>query len=455
MATPALEEERESFGLGVSPVAPDNPAGSWSTIFLPVLVALAVRLFFLFFMKTYRSDRIDDICISGETTNIAASIVRGHGFSSPFNDVYTGPTSWLAPAYPYFVALVFRFFGILTRASVIFIFVAQSIFSALTVIPIFGIARRTVGARAGLLAAWTWTLFPWFSKWSVTWVWDTSLSALLLALLFWYALRLPEAANRQAWIGFGALTGVALLVNPALATFLPVSLGWSCFELHSSGRKWLKPALSSLLVCVIVIAPWMARNRAVFGHWVFLRSNFGFEFALGNYHASLGRGWGGSHPSGNQKEFRRYWQMGEFAYIRERQAQAIPFVREYPSEFLSLTVKRVGYFWDGSAMDYLKPVSWYWIPSSFAIVSLLLLPALFVARRRNLHAWQMFFGTLLLYPLPYYLTFSQVRYRHAIEPLILFLIACAAVEVAGKFVGHFISLKHMALGHRLTQQPEP
>ena len=44
----------------------------------------------------------------------------------------------------------------------------------------------------------------------------------------------------------------------------------------------------------------------------------------------------------------------------------------------------------------------------------------------------MFFGALLLYPLPYYLTYSQVRYRHVLEPIILLLIAYAGVEVFSK-----------------------
>src|ERR1700693_987273 len=39
---------------------------------------------------------------------------------------------------------------------------------------------------------------------------------------------------------------------------------------------------------------------------------------------------GGSHPSGNQKEFNKYKQMGEFAYIQSRQEQAFQFVRESP-----------------------------------------------------------------------------------------------------------------------------
>jgi 4-amino-4-deoxy-L-arabinose transferase-like glycosyltransferase len=434
MPTEILAAELESSLRGNAPAAGGASwkpsAGLWL-----VLLALALRLMFLFGLKTYRAGRVDDVCIAGETTNIATSIAWGYGFSHAFNGDNTGPTAWLAPGYPYFVASVFRLFGAMTQSSVIFIFVAQSVFSALTVIPILGIARLTVGRSAGLWAAALWALFPWFSKWSVTWLWDTSLSALLLSLLFWHALRLAQNSSRKSWIWFGALWGGALLINPALGSFLPVSLGWCGTELRRRKQEWLKPAAYSLLICLAVISPWLIRNRVVFGRWVFLRSNFGFEFALGNYHASSGRGWGGSHPSGNQKEFQKYWQMGEIAYVESRQRQAIEFVKKYPAEFAALTAKRVVYFWDGSAMDYLGTSPAYWAPSSFVVMSLMLLPALLVARRRTPHAWPMFFGLFLVYPTPYYLTFSQVRYRHPIEPLMLLLIAAAGVETARVIAG--------------------
>jgi hypothetical protein len=70
------------------------------------------------------------------------------------------------------------------------------------------------------------------------------------------------------------------------------------------------------------------------------------------------------------------------------------------------------------------------MPSSFGVLSFLLLPALLVAYREQLHGWSMFFGELLLYPLPYYLTFSVSRYRHAIEPLIVLLISYAGIKAA-------------------------
>ena len=425
--------EERSPEHGAPSVAADNRSWPCSTVCGLVLAAFFVRMAFLLALGTYRFDRIDDTSSFGEVVRISQSIAKGWGFSSPFTDEYTGPTAWIAPVYPYFLALVFRCLGVMTQSACIFIFTVQSLLSALTIIPILGIARLTVGRRAGLLAAGIWALFPWFSKWSVTWIWEISLSALLFSLLFWHALYLQRVWTRKAWIGFGALWGFALLVNPALCTLLPLSLAWIGYkQQYLRKQDWLKPVAVSLLTCLTVISPWLVRNRLVFGHWVFLRGNFGFEFALGNYHLSFGRGWKGKHPASNPAEYTQYREMGEAAYVRSKDEQAIQFVHDYPREFITLTAKRVLYFWDGSAMGYRPRIAWYWVPFSFAVLSFLLLPALLVARWQNLRAWQMFYGALLLYPLPYYLTYSQVRYRHVLEPIILLLVAYAGLQTMSR-----------------------
>jgi 4-amino-4-deoxy-L-arabinose transferase-like glycosyltransferase len=323
-------------------------------------------------------------------------------------------------------------FGVLTAKAAVALFVIQSVFSALTCIPILAIGERTMSRRAGIIAATLWALFPWFSKWAVTWVWEISLSALLFALLFWYALRLarPAPATRMLWIGFGALWGFALLVNPALLPLFPAALLWCGIELRkralaSNWSSWIKLAFLSLAACFLVISPWLVRNRVVFGQWVFLRGNFGFEFYLGNNAHSLARGWGGQHPTGNPAELGRYRTIGEVAYVRERTHDALQWVRQSPAQFALLTAERARYFWDGSAMAYRPAVSWYWCPWSFAAFSFLMLPALLIAHRRRLYGWPLFFSALLLYPIPYYLTFSQVRYRHVLEPLMLLLLVSA------------------------------
>jgi hypothetical protein len=406
------------------------PGRAWlrSPALWMVVLAFAVRIGFMLGAHTYLFSeyRVDDYAYYNEATYIARSIAQGRGFSSPFGAAYTGPTSWLAPVYPYLCALFFAGFGVFTTKAAVALLTLQSLFSALTCIPILGVAERTVGRRAGLAAALLWAVFPWFSKWAVCWVWEISLSTLLFACLFWYALRLAEPAAGNLWLGFGAFWGFSLLVNPALLPLLPASLVWCGFQIHRQGGKWLRPALLAVAACVLVISPWLVRNQMVSGQWAFLRSNFGFEFWLGNTRYSTGRGWGGQHPTGNPAELARYQAMGEPAYVRWKTHEALDWVRSSKWDFLKLTARRVVYFWDGSAIGYRTAVAWYWLPWSFAALSFLTMPAMLVAHRRQLHAWPLFFAALLLYPLPYYLTYSQVRYRHVLEPLMLLLLCFAA-----------------------------
>src|SRR5271169_435163 len=100
--TPAtLEQELQSPGPTDLPVASDPLLGRRSTIFWLVFVAFAVRLALLLVLQTYRPVRMDDFSIASETTNVAASIAWGHGFSSPLNGDPTGPTAWIPPGYTY------------------------------------------------------------------------------------------------------------------------------------------------------------------------------------------------------------------------------------------------------------------------------------------------------------------------------------------------------------------
>jgi len=394
-----------------------------SPVFWLVVLAFAVRIAFMLGARTYLFEayRYDEYSYHNEATNIARSIAEGRGFSSPFSADYTGPTAWIAPVYPYLVAFFFRLFGEFSTNAAIALMLLQSAFSALTCVPIVAIGDRCAGRRAGSIAALLWAVFPWFSKWAVCWIWEVSLSALLFTVLFWCALRLADGASRKMWLGYGALWGFALLVNPALLTLLPASLIWCAYKLR---KGWLRHTVAAGIVCLVVISPWLVRNRIVFGHWAFLRGNFGFEFWLGNARYATPRGWVKQHPMGNPEQLALYRTMGEPAFVQAKLEDALSAVRENPGKFMRTSLDRVGYFWDGSAMGYRPRVAWFWLPGSFAVLSFLLLPSMLAAILRRMYAWPLFFGALLLYPVPYYLTFSQVRYRHALEPLMLVLLCC-------------------------------
>src|SRR5260221_8329028 len=118
-----------------------------------------------------------------------AALASGRGFSDPFEPP-TGLTAWEPPLYPHLIAGVFQVFVIYSKASAFVLLTINSIFSALTCVPIFLIAKRIFSEKVAIGSAWTWALLPSVMFWCTRSVWETSLAALLLATIFWLTLNL-------------------------------------------------------------------------------------------------------------------------------------------------------------------------------------------------------------------------------------------------------------------------
>src|SRR5215470_16775517 len=119
------------------------PRGRWrNSIFFIVLVAFLLRVAVITAGHTYRiTPRRDHFQFGWEMGRLARSIANGQGFSSP-TDLPSGPSAWAPPLYPYILAGVFKLFGIYTNLSGWVILALNSIFAALTCIPLYEIAQR-------------------------------------------------------------------------------------------------------------------------------------------------------------------------------------------------------------------------------------------------------------------------------------------------------------------------
>lgn len=394
-------------------------------------IALAFRLALILLGHTYKFKAYDnDFSFGWEMGRIGRAIASGRGFSDPFGS-RTGPTAWEPPLYPYLVAAVFRISGVYTHLSAFVLLTINSIFSALTSIPIFLIGKRCFSERVAIWTAWSWALLPWVMYWSTRWVWETSLTALLLALIFWLTLRLEELEDPKPWIVFGLLWGVGALTNTSLLAFLPASGLWACYRRRQNNRSFLAGVVLAILFFAAAIAPWLVRNYQTFGQFIFIRSNFGAELRLGNGPGADGTWMSWIHPSQNVVEMHRYQQMGEIAYVAERKREAIEFIRADYRRFAWISVKRCIYYWTGlprsSALPALAPFK----NSIFLASSLLAFWGLGRAlRMRQRGAW-LFLWLILTYPSIYYFVFPHPRYRHPIEPelgiLIVYVISQAEV----------------------------
>ena len=393
-------------------------------VWLVVLVALLARLALMTLGHTYRfSPRNDYFGFGWETGRIARAIALGHGFSDPFHGT-TGPTAWIAPVYPYFLAGVFKVFGVYSNPSAWVSLAVNSAFSALTCATIYYIGREVFGTRSRvpLWAAWTWALLPSQMFWSIRFPWETSLSAYLLSVVVLLMLRHERNATLRDWAAFGVLWGIIALSSPALLSLLPFFGVWLLFRQPQRPVAMRHATIAALLFVAINI-PWMVRNYETFGKPVFIRGNFGAEFRMGNGPGADGYWMFWQHPTQDPVEFEKYQRMGETAYVAHRKHEAVDWIRQNPGTFARITLKRVLLFWAGIPRS--EMVAGFDIrdlsEAAFFCSSALSFVGLWLMFRRRLRGRFIFAVSLLVYPMIYYLTFAHERYRHPIEPLMVLL----------------------------------
>ncbi|HTT19388.1 MAG TPA: glycosyltransferase family 39 protein [Candidatus Sulfotelmatobacter sp.] len=380
------------------------------------LIAFLLRVSWIVVGHTYKFKAADDNFSFGwEMGRIAASLASGHGFSSPFGPL-TGPTAWEPPLYPYLMAGVFGVFGIYTKASAFVLLVLNSLFSALTCVPIFLIARRMFSEKVAVGSTWAWALLPNVMFWCTRAVWETCLSALLLATVFWLALTLEERDVWLPWLEFGLLWGLIALSGTSLLSFLPAAGLWAWYRRAKHARPSLGGVALASAVFFACITPWLARNYGTFGHFIFVRDNFGAELRLGNGNGADGTLMLYLDPPHDPYAMRQFQAMGESNYIAMRKQQAIAYIRADYARFLALSFKRFLCFWAGPPR--VTDPAWVGVAkdSLFLGSSVLMLWGLGRAlRQRRPGAWLLFW-LVLFYPAIYYFVYAIPRYRHAIEP---------------------------------------
>jgi hypothetical protein len=361
----------------------------------------------------------------GELGFLAQSLVAGHGLSSPFGGS-TGPTAFLAPGYPVIVAGIFYLFGSFTPRSAIAIMLLQTAFSLATIYLIMWVGRRQFGAAAANIAGLFWAVGVPF-VWMPAVFWDTSLSILLLTGAFALALVCSRTPGILMWGLFGAYGAIALLVNPSLALMLVALFLWTAFQ--GSRRHVLGPLVGSV-VLLILFASWPIRNARVLHTFIPLRSNLGFELWKGNRPGSDTVDDSALYPVFNRGEYADYAHKGELIYMHDKTVLAERYIRTHPSVFLRLSARRFVVYWTGAA----GPDPSFLLAAHEVLTTCLAgLGLLFLLRAGRMREALLFALPLLLFPLPYYITHAELRFRILLEPITTLLAAYAVVRLAAAF----------------------
>lgn len=387
---------------------------------------------------------------------LGSSLVHGLGYSSPFG-VPTGPTAFIAPGYPAIVAGIFLLFGVYTFKSALAIILLNVAAALATIALMMRLARSLFGASA----AWSAGIF-WAVSLPVLWLpvifWESSFSALFFVTMLTLALRTRRAPTRANWILLGAFTGIAVLINPALIFSFVAIMGWVACQVWrdaaatgtaiARSASWKSPALGALALVAVFIA-WPIRNAVRFHAFIPLRSTVGFEMWMGNRPGATGRLDESIYPMTNHQELAAYIAQGEVAYVHAKSAAAWSYISSHPAWFAQMTARRIFRFWsgtgnvDGSVLYEVHALT----TTLLGFVGLVLL----FRRDRSLAA--LFALPLLFFPLPYYMTHAEFRYRLNLDPVLTLLAAYAAVEIVTALAARKASARTVSHPTGLSASP--
>lgn len=348
------------------------------------------------------------------------------------------PTAYWPVGYPAFLALLFRFTGpSLLAASLANVALYAGVLTLSYWLALRLFASRLVAGATLLLLGF----YPDHIAYSS--LLATEILFLFL-LLLGVALLLPDPTCRTM-LGAGVVLGLACLVKPhAIAVPGLVMLALS---VSRPRRKFtLKQVLILHTAVGLTLLPWLMRNYQVFGQFVFIANNSGYNLYLGNNpHATGGYSLTQSmidQFAGIPTETGRNHMAASLAldYLR---AHPVAAAALWPAKVWHLYGKDIrGLFWNEAGLNLSESGRrFFWLLKItaqlyyMAIIAAVIVATLRLRRGRH-RAPGLAVGLALVayFTLIHLLTFGESRFHFPLMPWLMMLAATLLPPVAGESI---------------------
>jgi hypothetical protein len=278
------------------------------------------------------------------------------------------PTSFRAPGYPAFLALIYAISGVGPYR-----FFAARLVQALlgaTLAPLSWALARRAGFREKT-ARWTaaiMAIFPLLLVYPLALA-SENLFVPLLVLALVLTLRAGEYGRARDHALAGLVLGLAALTRSIVTAFVPLAALWAFWTARSDGfsrpappatkvattndrfpektRAGVRNGLVLILCFLVVTVPWAARNTRLHGRPTWVETSLGYNLYVGYHPRSTGT-----------FQYGISLDLLPILDDRERDVQGIEafwrFVRADPGRVPYLMVRKAGYLWelDSRALIY-------------------------------------------------------------------------------------------------------
>jgi hypothetical protein len=245
----------------------------------------------------------------------------------------------------------------------------------------------------------------------------------------------------------GVLLGFTALLSPSLLPAVAIIFASEWIIKRQQRRQIVTAGLAMTLLIAVMITPWVIRNYYALGGFIPVRSNFGLELAIGNNPQATGKTFityaddpnspaYNMHPNSSHKERARMTEIGELAYMREKQQMSVQWMKEHPGKTIELTLARFRYFWFPPEDEWPRSSNLRLYKSLFfSLIGLWMFGELMVLiLSRHPRAWLL--AAVVIGPsLIYMVTHADPRYRYPIFGLSTLLACNFCFRAYGLFKG--------------------
>jgi hypothetical protein len=352
-----------------------------------------------------------------------------------YDPIHGIPTSFRAPLYPTFLAIVYFFSGTdfsrffaarLTQAILLGAPLAPlTYFVSKKLFPLFrvGDGADVRSERSARIAAWIVACYPMLLVYPLGLGTENPFFLLLLTSFLFLLLSIKEPTVLYFLLS-GFFLGLTALTRSVILPFAALAILWAWFIL-----KHRRGAMILALAFALTILPWVIRNSLLHHKLTGIETSMGYNLYLG-YHPKGN----GSFVFGPSLDLLTILDDAQRDKIGTQ--KAIEFIKAQPYRFIPLAINRLGfffglekrvlmYFYSNNLLGYIPR------PLLLTIAAILLLPFVFVSTSAALGLsflrWRPEHILLLLlfasYILPHVFILSEDRFHLALIPCIAILAA--------------------------------
>ncbi|MCB8980360.1 MAG: glycosyltransferase family 39 protein [Ardenticatenaceae bacterium] len=338
--------------------------------------------------------------------NLAVNLTEGSGFSGT-----SGPTAFRAPGYPLFLSLFFYIFG----TSLFVARMANVLLSTIVVLGTYLVSREAFSENIALISATIVAFTPSLILYTPILA-SENLATPLLLISIWLIILGWERTKLSYFFLAGVSMSIATLTRPGFLMFpcvIAIYMAFRKLQLALIFRYLSAFAIGLLLT----LSPWVIRNYLVFGQFIPVATNGGFNLAIGFNQYSTGEYIGNVTETvlGKEYDWAAYRlkdsNLTEPDIDQALKTAALEFIKENPVRAITLSLPKLLYFYGDDVSGVYHNIAfpsrptpnWLWKTSRwiaqlyYLIVLVLASSTLFLYKRINLYPHAVFILAVIAY----------------------------------------------------------